>query len=160
FNNELSEPNELQFGFYHVSAHAGDEFLLNNPGFTRLNFFRDALVLGYSFYMRPDLRLYAEYGWGFNNELSEPNELQFGIDWAPAQPTGLRGAPFFAINGHLREEQDFGGNLVVQAGWAWKVDQLDGLLRTGVHYYNGASPQFSFFDQYEQQIGWALWYDF
>ena len=34
------------------------------------------------------------------------------------------------------------------------------LLRVGVHYYNGESTQFSFFDDHEEQIGLGLWYDF
>lgn len=154
-------PHRFKFGYYHVSAHTGDEFLLSNPTHVRLNFSRDALVLGYSYYPTPTLRLYAEAGWAFASEFSEPWDFQFGLDYGPTRPTGIRGAPFFAINGHLREEQDFGGNLALQTGLAWRgEDPNDGILRTGLYYYNGASPQFSFFRQHEEQIGWGLWYDF
>ena len=34
------------------------------------------------------------------------------------------------------------------------------LLRVGVHYYNGMSSQFTFFNQFEEQIGVGMWYDF
>ena len=154
-------PHRFKFGFYHVSAHAGDEFLLENPDFDRLNFFRDTLVAGYSYYPIPQARFYAEMGWAFDREISEPWEFQFGIDLGPRAHTGIRGAPFMAMNVHLREELDFGGNFAFQAGWAWRGDDaLDGLLRTGVYFYEGASPHFSFYAEHERQIGWGLWYDF
>lgn len=153
--------HQWKFGFYHVSSHLGDEFLIANPDFHRLNFSRDALVLGHSFYPIEPLRLYGEVGWGFNLEHSEPMELQFGFDLGPPHPTGLGGAPFAAGNVHLREEVDFGGNITLQAGWAWRGhNSQDGALRTGLYFYDGKSPQFSFFDEHERQIGWGLWYDF
>jgi len=154
-------PHRFKFGYYHVSSHTGDEFLLKNPSHVRLNFYRDVLVLGYSYYATPKIRLYTEAGWAFASEFSEPWEFQFGLDYGPAGPTGGRGAPFFAVNVHLRQELDFSGNLAVQAGWAWRGRQPgDGTLRTGLYYYNGGSPQFSFFRENEQQTGWGLWYDF
>ncbi len=154
-------PHRFKFGFYHVSAHTGDEFLVENPGYDRLNFFRDTLVTGYSYYPIPQARFYAEMGWAMDHEISEPWEFQFGIDLGPQACTGVRGAPFMAMNVHLREELDFGGNFAFQAGWAWRgEDTLDGLLRTGVYFYEGASPHFSFYAEHERQIGWGLWYDF
>jgi hypothetical protein len=150
-----------KFGFYHVSAHTGDEFLLKHPGFNRLNFYRDTLYLGYSYYVIPELRLYGETGWAFNSDISEPWEFQFGLDYGPAYPTGIRGAPFVALNAHLREELNFGGNFNMQFGWAWKMGGPNaGTLRTGGFYYNGGSPQFSFYQTSEQSLGWGLWYDF
>lgn len=154
-------PHRFKFGFYHVSSHAGDEFLLEHPGFNRLNFFRDTLAAGYSYYPIPQARFYAEAGWAVDHEISEPWEVQFGIDLGPRNRTGVRGAPFLAMNVHLREELDFGGNVAVQAGWGWRGDDaLDGFLRTGVYFYEGASPQFSFYAEHERQIGWGIWYDY
>lgn len=152
--------HRFKFGYYHLSSHVGDEFLLDNPGYPRLNFARDVLILGYSYYWTQNLRLYAETGWAFYSDVSEPWEFQFGLDWAPTQPTGIYGAPFFAINTHLREELDFGGNLAVETGWAWMGNQNTSLLRIGLFYYNGGSNQFSFYHEHEEQIGLGLWYDF
>ena len=45
-------------------------------------------------------------------------------------------------------------------GWAWVSDRDRRLLRLGVHYYNGESSQFSFFDEHEEQFGFGIWYDF
>ena len=153
-------PHRYKLGYYHLSSHLGDEFLLDNPGYPRLNFARDVIIFGYSYYWTEKLRLYGEAGWAFYTDVSKPFELQFGIDWAPNRPTGFRGEPFFAINGHLREELDFSGNLTAQLGWAWVGDQNARLLRAGLHYFNGNSSQFSFYQEHEQQIGLGLWYDF
>lgn len=152
-------PHRVKFGYYHLSSHVGDEYLLKNPGFNRLNYSRDALVLGYSYYVTQRLRVYAEAGWAFYSDVSLPWEFQFGVDFAPCCETGLRGAPFWAVNAHLREEVNFGGGLTFEAGWAWRGGSAK-MLRTGLFYYNGESNQFAFFDEHEEQIGFGLWYDF
>lgn len=151
---------QIKFGYWHVSSHIGDEFLLKHNGFQRLNYAKDNLVLGYSEYLWPNLRVYGEVSWGFWTDIAEPWEFQFGFDWAPTCPTGIHGAPFVATNVHLREELNFGGNFVFQTGWAWRSDVNGALFRIGLHYYNGKSSQFSFYNQFEQQIGFGVWYDF
>ncbi len=151
---------QIKFGYWHVSSHLGDEFILRNaPNFTRFNYAKDSLVLGYSEYVTDDFRIYAEASWAFWSDIAEPWEFQFGFEKAPRCPTGFCGAPFYAVNGHLRQELDFGGNFVAQAGWAWRADEGGGLLRVGVHYYNGRSSQRSFWNQHEKQIGIGIWYD-
>ena len=149
-----------KLAYYHLSSHVGDEFLLKNPGFTRLNYARDVFVLAYARYLNPKLRMYGEVGWAFYDEISRPWEFQVGIDYAPCGPTGLYGEPFFAMNGHFRQEVDFGGAFTFQLGWAWRGDESSNMLRTGLHYYNGKSNQYSFFNEHEQQLGFGLWYDF
>jgi hypothetical protein len=152
--------HRMKLAYYHISSHAGDEFLLKNPGFQRLNWVRDALDFGYSYYWTDNLRLYADTSWAFYSDVSKNWDFRFGIDYAPAHPTGIRGAPFFALNGHIREELNYGGNFVLQAGWAWRGGRTGHLLRTGLHYYNGASDQYEFYQRFEQQIGAGVWYDF
>ncbi len=151
---------QIKLAYYHMSSHLGDEFLLSNPGFNRLNWSRDAIVLGYSIYTTDTLRLYAEAGWAFHSEFSEPWEFQAGAEWAPTSPTGFHGAPFAAVNGHLRQSLNYSGNFVVQVGWAWMSDQHRHLLRLGFYYYNGMSSQRSFFRDFETQTGIGMWYDF
>lgn len=154
-------PHAWKFGFYHVSSHMGDEFLKNNPSVSRIDYYRDAIYLGYSHYVTRELRVYGEFDYAIRHDYAEPLHLQIGFDWGPTRPTGARGAPFMAANLHLREELDFGGNVSLQAGWAWKAEEASaGTLRTGLHYYNGGSPQYSFYQESEQQLGWGIWYDF
>ena len=153
-------PHRFKFGYYHLSSHLGDEFLIHNPGYNRLNFARDVLISGYSYFWTDKLRLYAEVGWAFYTDVTEPWEFQFGVDWAPQRPTGIRGEPFFAVNVHLREELNFSGNFTAQIGWAWVGNQNAHMLRMGLHYFNGGSSEFSFYKENEQQIGLGVWYDF
>lgn len=152
--------HQSRFGYYHLSSHTGDEFMLKNPSHKRLNFARDVLFIGHAYYLTPEFRLYGELGWAFYTDVSKEWEVQFGFDYSPRLPTGRKGVPFFAVHGHLREELDFGGGVSAQAGWAWKGEQGSGIFRTGLQYYNGMSPQYSFFNQHEQQIGIGVWYDY
>jgi hypothetical protein len=152
-------PHQTKLAYYHLSSHLGDEYLLKHPTVTRFNYSRDVIVLGQSYYATDDLRLYAEAGWAFYSDVAGEWEFQFGIDYSPLVYNGFRGTPFAAINGHLREEVDFSGNLVVQAGWQWRSAASGHLVRFGVEYFNGLSDQFSFFNQHENKVGLALWYD-
>jgi len=151
--------HRTRLGYYHLSSHVGDEFLLKNPQFDRLNFARDVLYIGHAIYLTPRWRIYGQVGWAFYTDVSEPWEFLAGIEYAPCAPTGIHGAPFLALNAHLREEVDFGGSLTFQTGWAWRGDN-SGMLRAGLHYLNGKSNQYSFYNEFEQQIGFGLWYDF
>jgi len=154
--------SQWKFSYYHLSSHLGDEILIRGDKVLadRINYSRDVLVLAYSLFPVPALRLYGEMGWAFYaDEGSDPWEFQFGVDYAQPGPTGSRGTPFFAVNGHLREEVNYGGNFVAQAGWLWRGNGGK-VLRTGLHYLNGKSVQFEFVDEFEQQIGLGLWYDY
>ncbi len=149
-----------RFGYYHLSSHLGDEFLLENPTFQRLNYSRDALFLGLAYSLTPNHRIYGESSIGVAREISGPLDFKFGIERAPAGVTGPRGEPFWALHGHLREEVDYGGNFTAQAGWAWRGPTTPGQLRVGLHYFNGKSLQYSFFNEHEQQLGLGVWYDY
>ncbi len=151
---------QVKFAYYHLSSHVGDEFLLKNPGFPRLNYSRDCVVWGSSLYPQDNWRVYGEAGYAVDCDVADPWEFQFGVDWAPAGRTGGRGAPFAAVNGHLREEVDFGGNVVFQTGWAWRRSPATGIFRVGVEYYNGKDDQFSFFNQSVEKVGFGIWYDY
>jgi hypothetical protein len=155
-------PWEGKLAYCHLSSHLGDEFILTHPlaMASRINYVRDSIVVGIALRPYPDLRLYTEAGWAFNTEGgAEPWEFQFGVDYSPLGPSGILGAPFFAINGHLREEVDFGGDLAVQTGWQW-AGRTGHLFRAGMHYFNGMSDQRQFFNNHEELIGLGFWYDY
>ncbi len=153
--------HQWKLAYYHISSHLGDEFVLKNPTFPRLNYVRDSVVLGYSWYPDPTVRLYGEAGYAFYTDVAQPWEFQFGTEYAPECPTGPAGAPFVAFNTLLREEVDFGGTVTLQAGWAWRGDTPAGrLLRVGLLYQGGKSAQYSFVNTSEQQIGAGIWYDY
>ncbi len=152
---------EGKFSYYHLSSHMGDELAIREMALgDRINFSRDALVAALAFYPLPAWRWYAEAGWAFHYDGgSEPWEFQFGVDVAQPGPTDAIGVPFFAINGHLREEHNYGGNVVFQAGWLWRGNSTR-TVRVGFHYFNGKSNQFEFFDNFEEQIGGGVWCEF
>jgi Protein of unknown function (DUF1207) len=153
---------QFKFAYYHLSSHMGDEFAIRTPGAlaTRINYVRDSLVLGASYYVVPSLRLYSEIAYATNADGgAEPLELQFGTEWSKPGPTGFAGSPFLALNGHLRQEHDFGGDFTAQAGWLWRGNSGH-MMRIGAHYFNGKSSQWQTFDDSEEQIGAGIWYDF
>ncbi|MBN1589315.1 MAG: DUF1207 domain-containing protein [Pirellulales bacterium] len=151
---------ESKQAFYHLSSHLGDEYQLTHPELNRINFSRFVIVLGGAFYPLDNVRVYGEAGYSFYCDGgTKPWEFQFGVDYSPLNPSGPWGAPFFAVNGHLRQEVDFGGNFTLQTGWQWR-GATGRLARVGFHYFNGQSDQYQFFREHEQQVGVGFWYDF
>ena len=154
-------PVGFKFAYYHLSSHIGDEIIFRDAITTRINFSRDVLLFGMHYWVSELLRLYAEAGYGvYADEGTEPWEFQFGFDFVAASAVIGTAVPFFAINGHLREEVNFGGNVNVETGLAWRGDLNGHLLRAGLAYFNGKSVQFSFVDEHEEQFAFAIWYDY
>lgn len=152
---------QAKFAYYHTSAHAGDEYMKRNPTFQRINYVRDVFVLGGGYFPDPDLRLYAEIGYAFNVDGgAEPWELQFGAEFSPVEHNGFQGAPFWAVNGYLREEVNWGGNVCIMVGWQWRGDRNNHLFRVGLQYIDGKTIQYQFYNNSEQMLGFGTWYDF
>jgi len=152
---------QTKLGYYHLSAHLGDEAMLKNMSFPRVNYLRDAIVWGNSYYLFDWMRIYGEVGYSFHNSGgSEPWEFQFGTELIQARPTGIHGAPFLAINGLSRQELDWGGNVCVQTGWAWRGYRSERLFRIGFEYLTGSDPQYEFVFYNQNRAGIGIWYDF
>jgi hypothetical protein len=151
---------QVKFGYMHICSHLGDEYMLANPDVERINYVRNCLLLGGSYFYTKDLRVYAESSWAFEEDGgARPWEFQFGVEYSPAGPTGFYPKPFFAVNGDIRQEVDYGGNICVETGCQWR-GAANHLFRAGVQYFSGKSDQYQFFKQYEEKIGLGLWYDF
>jgi hypothetical protein len=153
-------PNRYKAGYYHLSSHVGDEFLIANPGFNRLNYVRDSLVVGYMRDVTPELQVYGEVGYALSHEDGAlPLELQYGIQYTPLE-FRLRGAPFCAINGHTREDFNYSTSVNIVAGWQWRGERSNQAYRVGVQYYEGPSMQWSFVNKHESLLGGGMWCDF
>lgn len=151
---------EWKFGYYHECSHLGDEYMVEQLSLARSNYMRDALVLGVAVRPIPLARFYAEADWAFvDDDGAKPWHFQFGVDVSPAQPNHGWPYPFLAINTRLREEVDFSGGLTVQTGLQWR-SRANRLLRMGLQYFNGLSDQAQFTQQFEEQIGFGIWYDY
>lgn len=151
-------PWQFKTGYYHISAHLGDEYMELHPTLERINYVRDAVMFGVGYWYSEALRLFAEFDYAAGvSDGAEPGEFQFGFDYSPPV---RHGAPFLAAYGNLRQEVDYGGFFVVQTGWQWRGGAAMHTFRLGVEYLNGQSPQYEFFNTYEQHVGFGLWYDF
>lgn len=152
---------QSKLAYYHNSAHLGDEFMIKNPTFPRVNYVRDVIVLGGSWYPLDWMRLYGEVGYSFFNAGgSKPWEFQFGTELLQARPTGGWGKPFLAVNSMLRQELNYGGNVTAQAGWFWRGRASEKLYRIGVEYLYGSDPQYEFTFYNQNRFGVGMWYDF
>ncbi len=153
---------QFKFEVSHLSSHLGDEFIIAHPGSIndRINYVRDEIEAGVSYFPVPYMRLYGEAGWAFNADGgAKPWEFQFGTELSQPGPTGPNGEPFFAFNTNLLQDTNFGGNINTQLGWLWRGNSGH-VFRTGFQYFNGKSSQFQTFDHFEQQFGWGFWFDF
>ncbi len=152
---------QFKFGYYHLSSHMGDEHAIREMALDdRINYVRDSVLFGASYYAMPFWRVYGEVAYAFKIDGgAEPWEFQFGTELAQPGPTGKCGVPFFAVNANLREEHNFGGDITTQVGWLWRGRENE-TLRLGFHYFNGKSSQYQTFDDSEEQIGFGVWYDF
>lgn len=155
-------PFQAKIGYYHISSHLGDEFVIKHPGFNRLNYVRDSWVAGVGYFPHPWIRTYFEVGWAaiFTSGGAKPWEVQTGFEVDSRRPTGLRGEPYFAMNIHLREEVNWGGSLNVLAGWQWRGHKTDHVFRFGLQFYNGKNAQYSLLQDNQQLIGLGIRYDY
>lgn len=152
-------------GYYHVSSHLGDEFLIAHPGFNRLNYVRDSIIFGVARDLtiggRPDMRVYGEYANALNAEIGQPSEFQFGLEYSPLVFNGWRGSPFWAINGSFREDRNWDAkSMNMVAGWQWRSEATNQRFRIGGQLYDGDSPQYSFPGKKETMYGWGMWFDY
>ncbi len=158
-------PVQMKFEWSHLSSHAGDEYMIRNPGFVRINYLRDSFLLGGGYFVTPDLRLYADAEYAYNTDGgSKPWHFQFGFDYSPVAVSDcyrvLRPQPFFAVASNIRQEVNYSGGINVVAGLQWRSDESTSLFRIGLQYYQGQSLQYEFLGDYEELIGFGMWYDF
>lgn len=151
----------IKAGYYHLSAHVGDEFLVRHPEVERVDYVRDSVLVGAMYDVRPNLQVYAEMAYAFIRfGGAEPLEVQAGVQYGAARPTTRRGGAVAAVNIHLRQELGLGGGVNLMAGWGWFSQVTGHRLRLGLQAYSGKSVQYSTFRRSERMFGPALWFDF
>ncbi|MBX3442054.1 MAG: DUF1207 domain-containing protein [Planctomyces sp.] len=153
-------PTAVKAGYYHLSSHIGDEYLIKNPGFQRLNYVRDSAIIGISHDLTDAVTVYGEFGYAFNGEDgAKPIELQYGIQYNPPD-FGWPGGPFAGINGHTREDFGWITSVNVVGGWQWRSRKSNRSLRLGMQYYDGPAMQWEFAGQHESLLGGGIWFDY
>ena len=131
---------QFKFAVYHLSSHLGDEFAIAHPGSLddRINYVRDALVLGASYYPQPFMRLYAEAGYALQHRR---RRRAVGIPirhraFASRAPRAFTARRSWQSTPTCAKSVDFGGDINTQAGWLWR-NESGQVMRIGVHYFNG-----------------------
>ena len=151
----------VKYGYYHVSSHIGDEFLLANPTFNRINYVRDSVIAGVTQDLKYSTQVYGEIAYAVGAEAgAKPLEFQFGTQYLPVAKSSLRGAPYIAANYHIREDFGFEGGFNTVAGWGWQGLRTQHRFRIGMQYYNGPSLQYQFLNKVENLFGGGIWYDY
>ena len=149
----------FRLGYYHLSAHLGDEAERHFPGRRPNGYSRDTIVAGVAVQVDA-LRSYLQIGFApVVNGPAEPWEIEIGAEFLPACRKWW-GNAFAAMHAHLRQENDFGGVVTLEAGWRWQSAEFGSILRIGLHGSLGRSPQYQFYDLAERQIGLAGGLDF
>ncbi len=155
---------------YHQSSHVGDEFLLGNPGFERLNLsFEEIELIGSV--ERRWWRLYAGGGVLVNKEPSsiDPGRLQWGVELrGPAFSSPFSGptlgdvrlTPLLGADFKVFEDLDWTPNTSVAGGLEWSGARSARRLRLLVTYLRGYNPYGQFFDQKIESAGVGFYFAF
>lgn len=154
-------PWAMKFGYFHISSHVGDEYMIRNPTFQRVNYVTESWIIGGSYFPRDDVRLYGEFANSFRaSGGAKRYQFQTGAEYTPIAKVVARGAPFAAINLNFRQAVGWDVSTTVQAGWAFQSPQSGRRVRFGLQYGDGPTSQFSFFQRRESYLGGGVWFDY
>ena len=152
--------HQTKFGYYHLSSHLGDEYMLRYPDFNRINYSRDALVLGHSIYLTEDVPRLRRSG-GRVRHVRRRGAGRASV----RRRVRPRAADRPAARAVLRRQRPPPPGRRLRR-------QRDGSKRPGLARrdrppvprrhacYVGKSDQYEFYDQYESKVGLGVWYDF
>lgn len=139
---------------YHISSHLGDEFLLMNPNFKRVNPSAEYLDFWISHYFTDEIRFYGGLGYIVHYDSSFKCKRFFGDFGLEVRIPRLGfvdttqqvfGTPIFAMHLRHREEFDKHVDMTYVLGYEWgKLCGLCRNLRIYAEYHNGYSAEGQF----------------
>lgn len=144
---------------FHQSSHIGDEYLLDHPGFNRINLSYEQVDVIGSYDLSKAWRLYAGAGWLFDQDPVglDPWSIHYGLEYKSPTRIGRYIRPVAAIDFQHKEREDWDLDLSVRAGI-----QIEGTEPRGdrllllAEYYTGHDPNGQFYDQNTQWYGLGL----
>lgn len=162
--------NEWAFRFriYHISSHLGDEFMVNHPGFHRVNPSFEAVDFFTSYQPLKSLRVYLGMGAIFHSDPTfsqEPFYMEYGGEYRflgmKFRKQRLYGGFFMAA--HFRTYQylkyDFDGTFV--GGYEFtKLQGVGRAFRIFVQYHKGFSLEGQFMKKRTSYISYLLTWGF
>lgn len=151
----------MKFGYFHVSSHVGDEYLVRNPSFERINYVTESWIIGGSYRPIESVRLYGEIANAFSvSGGAQRYQYQTGAEFTPDPGSTCRAMPFAAINLNFREAVDYDVSTTVQLGWCFQSSLSGRRLRFGAQYGDGPTSQYAFFTRREASLGLGVWFDY
>lgn len=154
-------PWAMKFGYFHISAHVGDEYMIRNPLFRRVNYVTESWVWGASYTSPHELRFYGEMANAFRaSGGAKRYQFQTGVEYSPIARDPWCGAPFAAVHLNFRQAVDYQVSTTVQCGWAFLSPESGRRLRFGFQYADGPTSQYEFFSRRESYFGMGVWFDY
>lgn len=154
-------PWAMKFGYFHISSHVGDEYLIRNPLFTRMNYVTESWIIGGSYKPILPIRLYGEFVNSFRaSGGAKRYQFQTGAEYTPLATRPNRGAPFAAINLNFRQTVAWDVSTTLQIGWSFLSSQSSRRIRFAMQYGDGPTSQYSFFQRRESYLGGGIWFDY
>lgn len=156
--------------FYHISSHIGDEFLLNNPDFDRVNPSAEYLEFTLAYKLNPYIRIYGGYTLVVQRDASFPfkrNRFEAGLEsyfnfaWIKNYCHCLIGRPFFAMHFRFFEDYNYEEDVTYVLGYEFsKTRGLCRRLRIFLEYHKGYSVEGQFSMQKTDYISLRATYGF
>lgn len=153
---------------WHLSSHLGDEFLVTNPTFPRLNPSDEGIDFFVSYHMNRCLRLYSGIGYIFSRDISFPEQPFYFEIGTEVRPFGLRdrekniyAQPIFGIHLRFWEEQDFSLDQTYILGMEWgRFMDTGRKVRAFFEYHEGFSKEGQFVRDRSSYYGFKMTYGF
>jgi len=155
---------------YHQSSHVGDEFLLENPGFNRVNLSFEEVEAIVSYEYRW-IRMYAGGGYLVHREPAQldRHRVQWGMElrgptvhspFLGSMMPGLQLTPVLGADFKTFEELRWIINSNVIGGFEWSRPGAKRRFRFLVNYYRGFYPYGQFFSEKVESIGFGFYLAF
>ncbi len=146
----------VQFRFYHLSTHAGDELMALYPVFERINLSFEAVDLFVSYYIVPQARVYFGIGCVMHyaqEGVFDPVTIDYGAEFRPfarmRAGAGLFWQPFAAA--HFRNLQynswSFDGRYSLGVEFTPARRLLNTRFQLALGFYHGRSYEGQFYHQ-------------
>ena len=153
-----------RFGYRHLSAHLGDEYI-EKTGRRRVNYTRDDFRIGIGYRFLKNSLIYVEpsYAWHLGNPDRQKKEaVEGGIQWEGPYTTWKGSMGFYAgLHMSAYRENDWNPSVTGQVGLNIKRDPRRTRLRIGLECYAGRAilGEYSL-DYDEAYLTIGLFFDF
>lgn len=157
-----------RYRFYHISSHLGDEFLVNHPGYPRVNPSMEAMDIFVSYQALFGVRLYGGFGWIFHWDDSYPLKplyIAYGAEFRFLGTRFLKQSLYgtFFIAGYIQnyQYQHWNFDETVVAGYEWsKLQGIGRKVRVYFQYHHGYSAEGQFSKDKSSYVAYVVSYGF